>query len=942
MSDSNLLISLIQQQIADTSQTSGRFYKILSPTEKEFTVSINGFEDYIVNLLALLNRSNRKYFDDKFNAMRDKTEFIPTNYGFTLCEKISNYISPIRINVNLKFGNLEKNLFFQDDFIYKCISILQEIIVGVFSIEHDDNSGLCKELICFALKTDPWIEDDHVFINLCFLFPYARVNLEYINRAVVHHFRKNIVSEDIFKDFLNQTPIGDIKTIIPELSEYVPVYGCKSKQNEAPLLLKGVYSYIEDLPSNEEAMNETTLPFYVDYYTSEFTNPLRSALIINRYIDINCLVDDRFELLPLMTSIFYYDGILKINPNVDLSPTDISTKQMEPKYESKVNCTYDKFTKLAELIPMISRSRTTTTYRYFWETIGKAIHNIYSGTTFGLETFINITSDIELKDECKELYDKMHNEILDIRTIEQFAAEDSPDQYKMWKKSQYVHKIPSLLTLANLNVAEVIAEFFSLEYVFDRLNKEWYHFTSNRCKRDVGGLEFIKSIRDNFTPILYEYSDELNSKSMAEQTRAGKKYYEDQIKEVRKAILKFSDLNFLNSVLKACEIFMFDDNLYVKTDEDKALTGCMNGVIECYGDNITLRPGKLQDYITKNTNIRFPTCFDWNDTKVQFVRKYYGQVHTDQHLCHYFMKWMASILLGGNHEKFFMNWIGEANASKSQVLKFLQLALGDYCVMFPNHLITVNINSNSGRPEPALEKAKGAKLAVVAETDISERLHVGQIKKFTGNDTYTNRTLNKEGGERSLTFKLVHMSNIICSVEGADEAYNIREVIIPFLSKWVDNAPYDISEQYAQRRFQIDLDFSDRIKYYAQAQLWLMFMYYPIYRKEKIRILPDIVKRVTLKHHLDIDVFHNFIKDRVQYHYIGDPKDKILNKNVTTTLFELFNIYKRWFKMCYGHKNEPLDYIKFGNELVKRIGDDDNGVFYGLAPRQEVAASGGI
>jgi hypothetical protein len=33
---------------------------------------------------------------------------------------------------------------------------------------------------------------------------------------------------------------------------------------------------------------------------------------------------------------------------------------------------------------------------------------------------------------------------------------------------------------------------------------------------------------------------------------------------------------------------------------------------------------------------------------------------------------------------------------KSQVLKFLQAAVGEYCVIIPNHVITVNINSNTG------------------------------------------------------------------------------------------------------------------------------------------------------------------------------------------------------------------------------------------------------
>jgi len=936
MAEFSQLVSLVQQQISDTSQSSGKTYKMFGSIEKEFDVSLEGYTDFMSNLLPLLKRCNMKYLQEKDVAFRDKIAFNPINYGLTLCEKITTHLTPINIRLNLEFFNKDSDVLYHDIFIYKCIEMLQNIILGVFNV--DIAEDICRETMCFVLESDPWIVEDKQNIRLNFMFPFARVNIEHLNRAVIYHFRKQLLEENIFKEYFTQTPIGDLNKIVPDADIYLPLYGCRMSSYEAPLMLRGVYSHINDLPDIQDIDDESKLPFYINYYESPYTDPLLNSLVTDRFIDKGALNNDRIENLPLILSAFFSSGLLKINPDISLSQTEL--KQPEPKYESRVNCTYDKFTKLAELIPMVSRSRTTEYYKYYWYTIGKALHNIYSGTQYGLVAFENVTSDPVLKTECAEIYSKFHNEILDIRTIEEFAKQDSPDQYKLWKKQQFWHKMVDIVSLATLNVAEPIAEYFSLTFVYDRLNKEWYHFTGNRCKRDVDALEFIKAIREDFTKFLYEYRDELSSKSMGENSRAGKKYYEDQIKEIVKAILKFSDLNFLKKIVEACTVFMFDDNLYIKTDEDPNLTGCLDGVIECFDNNITFRPGKLQDYITKSTNIRFPSCFDWNDTKVLFVRKYYSQVHTDAALNHFFMKWMASILKSGNDEKYFINWIGSSNNSKSQVLKFLQLALGDYCVPFPNHLITVNINSNSGRPEPALEKAKGAKLAVVAETDVTEILHVGQIKKFTGNDTYVCRTLNKEGGERTLTFKLVHMSNVICGVSNPDEGYNIREVIIPFLSKWVDNAPSDEMEQYRQRLFQIDLDFSANIRYYAQAQLWLMFMYYPTYRQEKIRILPDVVKRITCQHHLDIDVLYNFQKDRLDFKWIGDSKDRIPDKTVKCTTFDLHQIYKRWIRLCYSNKVEPLDYIKFGNELSKKIGEQENGYWYGVTPRQEVAAGG--
>lgn len=943
MSEESSLISIVQQQIADTTPSSGKYFKIFGAIEKDFTVSHQSFESFIIDILALLQTSNGKYFSDRYNAVQNQTVFNPATYGLPLCEKITEHVSQVRVNINFSFSDRGSDELLGEFFIYKCVKALQDIILGLFFISHQDSQEFCKELFCFVLQSDTWIVGDNRFMKLSFVFPYAKVNTEHLNRGVLYYFRKNLIDNDIIKDDLLKMPIGDIENYIPDTGIYIPLYGCKENKLEPPCLLRGVYSSIEDPEMYSNITDEKMLPFYVDFMNSPIINPYESSLILNRYVDRSALelFESKIDLLPLILSNSFTNSILRLNSGVDLNLTP-ETKKVEIKTESFVNCVYDKFSKLAELIPMLAPSRTIEENKYYWMDIGKALHNIYSGTEYGLTTFQNITTDQSLKMDCEEVYYKFQAEILDIRTIEEFAKQDSPEQYKMWKRHQYWEKIPEMLSLASMNVAEPIAEYFSLEFVYDRLNGEWFHFVNNRLKRDIGALELIKAIREHFIQVFYAYRDELTNKSMAEQTKAGKKYYEDLIKEVGKGILKFSDLSFLQSVVRACTVFMFDDHLYVKTDENLHLTGCTNGVIECFDDTITFRKGKLQDYITKSTNIPFPTHMTEDDVRVKFMRKYYSQVFTDQHLCHYFMKWSSSILKGGNDEKFFMNWIGDPNASKSQMLKFFQIALGEYCVAFPNHLITININSNSGRPEPALEKAKGAKLVFASETDASEQLHVGHIKGFTGNDTYTCRTLNKEGGERTLTFKLIHISNVICSVPGADEGYKIREVIIPYTSRWVDNAPADVNEQYRQRVFPIDLDFSNKIRFFANAHLWLMFMNYPLYRKEKIRVLPRIVKEITNQHHLDIDVMYNFVKDRLQLNWIGDPKDKVINRSVTSNAEDLFNIYKRWFRICYGNKVESLNFIEFRNEMVKRLGQQENGYWYGVCPRQEGGGSGSI
>jgi hypothetical protein len=938
MESSHQLLSLIQQQLSNSGQGSGIKYKIFGNYQQEYDVPLDNFNDYINNMLAFLSSNIKRYYQKR--SIEDDT-FNPLNYSICLCEKIIEHACPIIVDINLEFCDQGNERFFKDIFIYKCIYNLQDIILGVFNIEITDDD-VNKNLICFVLESDIWSNDEKQYKNIRFHFPFTKVNTEHLNKVIIANFKKLLMEDDnIMRNCMLQIPSLGWEQMIPDMGEYVSLYGCSKTPNSGLFNLRGIYSHINDVDLlSDDIEDERSLSFYIDYSNNNLTIPEEHSLINKRYIEILSLEQDRIYNLPLILSIYYYDKILKINPNINISPI-VERKSPEKKLETAYE-SFDDFKMLNELLPMISKSRYTTYYKYYWYSIGKSIHNIYNGTPMGLNIFEQLTDDVELKELCGETYNGFCSEILDIRTIRQYAKTDNLTLYNSWHKKIYESKIQPALSKQSLDVGKLAADFFCLDFVYDRRNNTWFHFDGTRLVKDSGGFKFINALNTKLVIVFDEYRTEITNKSRDASDRSSKQYYENIIKNITDVIYKLSDLTYVEKILKACQVLMYDDNLYVKTDEDPMIMACKDSIIECYDDNITSRPGKLQDYITKSTNISFPSCYDISHPKVQFMLKYYGQVHTERDLCHFFLKHLGSLLKGGNAEKYFVNWIGEANASKSQVLKFLQHGIGEYCVPLQNHLITLNINSNSGRPEPSLERAKGSRAAVVAETDRSEKFHVGNIKKFTGNDTYENRTLNKEGGERSLSFQLIGMSNIDNDAPNADEAFYSRYVKIPFGSKWVDDAPLSEEEQYRTRRFKIDLDFSHKIRFYAQAQLYLMFYYYPIYRKEGIRILPDIVKRVTAKYQRDLDVIQNFIHNKLQIFYLGDPKDKNLDKTKKTNSFDLHQIYKRWYRSAYGNSVEPLDQFKFTDEMCRRIGqNDENDFWYGISLKH-VDSSGSL
>lgn len=972
--DNFQLISLFQQNATSTSNNTGYKYKLETGANIEIDIPLSGFTNFIDSLLSHIYSTSSKYVRDRSAASEANVDFNASSYSAVVCEKIDKMMIPIIVDINFEFNNSDDKRFYHDKFIYKCLQHLQGIILSIFKVPVSEGE-FNKVLTCFVLESDPVLKGEKTLTKVRFHFPYAKVNIEHLNKVFIRRFRDVVIEENLIRSYVMQTPTNNLDRIIPDIGEYVSVVGFKQTNDESPLLLRGVYSYVEDSDNlDDDYINEQLLPFYVFYemmkeqinffeaneknpafmidpnysrYKAAVSiEPLDNALVRSKYIDIDFL--DRYQRmynLPLILSVHFCQDILQIDTTYQISP-DIEISRPEPKYNegSALNTRVDKYQMLSALLPMIGKHRFTEYYKHDWKAIGKSIHTIYNGQLQGLQIWKELTVDIEMKYECDFFYDNFSKESLDIRTIRHYANVDNNNAYNAWNRSIYFSKIEKALSLQEIDFIEFAIQILCIKFVYDRNDNTWYYFDGNRLRRDPGCCVLIDHLRpvsdtvgnDMIMKAIYDYQDEYNALSRNDKTRYGKSNYDGTKKQIDALIRSMSGVRFLKKIVTALEIYMYDDNLYTKIDINPDLMACENCILECIDKRIITREGKMQDYVTKSTNIYFPHGFTLDTPKVKYMFKYYGQVHTDHELCHFFLKMKGSLMRGGNAEKYFWNFIGKSNGSKSQVIKFMQASLGDYCVIVKNGSFTLNINANNGGPDPELERGRNAHAWILAETDRSEKWHAGHIKKHTSGDDYNNRTLNKEGGLRKALHQLIAMSNIDLDCPGADEAYYARYIKIPFYSKFVDNAPADEIEQYRQRRFPIDLDFSNKISVYAQADLYISFYYYSIYMNEGIRSHPELVRNSIRKYQKDMDVIHNFIHAKCFVFWLGDPKEKNTDPSHKVALYDLHRSYKAWFLGCYGRESQPLDQFKFRDEIADRICEvDDNGYFTGLELKPE-------
>lgn len=906
--------------------------------------------------------------------LEEEIDIDGTKIGLPFMEKINEGMIPVTIDMLIVNDDRESHEFFDCRLRASIVKIIQTVLLSIFNIA--DNI-MAKELYCFVLKSQIWHECEEEKQKLRFIFPGTRVNKNILNSIIIPEIIKDLNLHEVIRLFHN-IPKIKWEEIIQPMGDYMTLYGCKEKENEALLLFDCIYPSVvlDNMDSYSENDDEKNIMKSIN--KSNFSVYESSYFKKNMLEKEECYLKDDYKYLTLILSPNYSFENTKLDKDIML----LREKEPPKEVRRKVNGFKDLFNQQEQfdnVVGMISAERFKKSTIYYWYTYGKCCFNIFNGSQTGYDKFKAITPE-ELKEHLEPFWRSLEKEFFDLRTLMEYARQDNKHQYEEWIKKISEPLVDHCISVkgADMPMSQLARLLFCLDYIYDREEKEWYYKNRSILQKDRSGLQLREDLgeilKDTFGEVLSKRQNDKDSCTGREE----QKVHAARIKDVENIINSLEKATNLDKIIKALQGKLFDDNFSKFKDENLKLIGCTNVVLEVYDNDICYREGIIQDYITKSTEIPFPTSYGMIESKVNFLEEYYSQVHTDPEMCRFFKKDMASFLVGGNEEKIFRNYIGERNASKSKVIEILQKALGSYCVDFPSETITVVKGKSSGAPDPALEQAKGARLAIVSETSKSEPLDSCKIKKYTGNDRYWNRTLNKEGGSRVLSFKLIHMSNVIAPVPGADKAYKCREVIYPFLSRWEHHPPRSEQEQRRQRRFLIDQKFSEKIQRMGQAQLYLMYKYFPIYKKEGLSKLPKLVVEVTKRHHREIDPYYNFMKEINRHYdfpdreienklrkkktyadeYESDYDDEIeedgdeehdiknerrkklheyLDRSRKETIGTIFNYYTRWFMRFSPDTPLSITQDDFRKEMEEpdKLGPSERGYWYGISLKKK-------
>jgi P4 family phage/plasmid primase-like protien len=344
---------------------------------------------------------------------------------------------------------------------------------------------------------------------------------------------------------------------------------------------------------------------------------------------------------------------------------------------------------------------------------------------------------------------------------------------------------------------------------------------------------------------------------------------------------KLKTTRFKDNVMRECRELFFDEDFTKKLDSNKDLIAFNNGVLDL--TNFEFRDGKPEDYLSFSTGIDYDPARSYHEYDTwPVVDTFMKQVLPDRVVREYFLKHLATNLVGGNTAQKFHILTGSGSNGKSMIMNLTSTALGDYACTVPISLFTQK-RKGSGSAAPEVIRLKGRRFVTMQEPDESIALNTGLMKEITSGEKMYARDLFKSGTEFEVQAKFHLACNDKPKINTTDGGTWRRLVVINFLSKFVPNPT-------ANNEFPMD----ESIQFAVQSKEWatpfLNYLVHLLKEGKGLRKLPapQAVLQYTSEYRDENDGISRFMNEKLMAFQEGDevrPVDR-------TTLKRLFNQWK--------------------------------------------------
>ena len=532
-----------------------------------------------------------------------------------------------------------------------------------------------------------------------------------------------------------------------------------------------------------------------------------------------------------------------------------------------------------------------------WVNVGICLHNIHPDL---LDVFLDFSSQDESKYNEAECITKWNmltfrndGDRLGEGTLRYWSREDDREGYDDIEKNNVGRLVMTACSGAEHDVACVIHAKFRDSYVCSDFGKNvWYRWSGHIWRETDHGVDLQLKLSKQIAGVFFEkmtgIQSDMNNRGLTSCSGEGKadcgvcEYCSEEKKRSGLNVIytKLKTTMFKNNVMKECRELFFDEEFTKKVDSNKDLIAFNNGVLDLI--NLTFRDGKPEDYLS------FSTGIDYDAEKMYYeyeawpaVDTFIKQVLPDHEVREYFLKHLATNLVGGNTAQKFHIMTGSGSNGKSMIMNLTSTALGDYACTVPISLFTQK-RKGSGNAAPEVIRLKGRRFVTMQEPDESIALNTGLMKEITSGEKMYARDLFKSGTEFEVQAKFHLACNDKPKINTTDGGTWRRLVVINFKSKFVPVPA-------AKNEFPLD----ESIQFLVQSKEWatpfLSYLVQTLKDGNGLRKLaaPTAVLEYTSDYRNENDGIAKFMSDKISPLIEGD---EIVQVDKTT----LKRVFKTW------------------------------------------------
>lgn len=458
------------------------------------------------------------------------------------------------------------------------------------------------------------------------------------------------------------------------------------------------------------------------------------------------------------------------------------------------------------------------------------------------------------------------------------------------------------LSCTHYNIAKVLYHLYKNSFRVDEIrNTEWYEYKEHRWQKSYSMyINVSESLPKYYRSIKTKQVESIEDISDTEGKQ--KNLLNDRVDKI---ISKLENVSFKKDILNDAKYLFYniDPQFAFKLNSNPFLIGFKNGVYDL--ETQSFRSGRLDDNITFTTGYDYIPYDSENETTKE-IYTFLSQILTNTAVREYTLKTLAKSIEGVPDEKFYI-WTGLSGANgKSTLVNFLEMTLGDYSTSLDVSILT-NKRPNSSSATPDIVEMRGKRSIFFQEPESNDKLHVGILKQFTGNDIIKCRELFKSPISFRSMASFVMCCNELPKVSSMDGGTWRRIRVVEFKSRFCDN-PTKPNE------FKIDPSLKYKLKMWRPYFMSILLHYYSKVKTEGIEE-PLEVYESTANYKTDNDKYNDFFLENI----VEDTESFM-------TYSELYMSFEDWWKTNFSAEKLPSKQEfkrvlrnKFGEELEMTI-----------------------